>query len=77
MLPNNNIPVFIFTIKVQEIFCNISVTKKTVVDGGDDRVMSSDYLFAVRLHQEPDFELVGHKWEIVDIQPREVIKLLV
>lgn len=47
------------------------------MDGGDDRIMSYDYLFALRLHTEPDLESVGHKWELVELQPREVLKLLV
>ena len=29
--------------------------------------MSMEYNFGLKLHYEPDLEIVGHKWEIVEL----------
>jgi import inner membrane translocase subunit TIM44 len=39
--------------------------------------MSLEFDFALTPHHTPDLEIIGHKWEIIEIQPREVTKLLV
>lgn len=38
-----------------------------IVDGDDERIMRTDYMFGIRLHHEPDLETIGHKWEIVEM----------
>ncbi len=38
-----------------------------IVDGSDDRVLSYSFTFALRLHDNPDIESTGHKWEVVEI----------
>ena len=66
-----------FTIQTQEIYCNISTVDKRIVDGDDERLMRYEFSFALTLHSSPDVEAVGHSWEIIEIQPKEVLKLLV
>ena len=53
-IPESRLPVFVFSIKVQEIFCNISVIDKRIVDGADDRLMQNEYLFSLTPHHTPD-----------------------
>ena len=70
-------PVFIFSIKTQEIHCNISKIDRRIVDGDDERLMHYEYSFALTPHTNPDLENVGHGWELIEIQPRQVVKMLV
>lgn len=77
LIPEKRLPVFVFLIKTQEIHCNISKIDKTIVDGDDERLMNYEYSFAITPHQSPDLENVGHGWEIIELQPRQVIKMLV
>lgn len=51
--------------------------KSKIVDGSDDRLVSKEFVFAIRWHSNPDIEVAGHPWEVVDLQPREVILMLV
>lgn len=39
------------------------------MDGDVDRLMSMDFRFALTLHDSPDLEIIGHKWEIIELQP--------
>jgi hypothetical protein len=39
--------------------------------------MSMDYLFALTPHLSPSLDTVGHAWEMIMIQPREIVKMLV
>jgi import inner membrane translocase subunit TIM44 len=50
---------------------------KKIIDGDEERVMSMDYMFALTPHLSPSLESVGHSWEMIEIQPREVVKMLV
>ena len=77
MIPEKRLPVFLFTIKTQEIHCNISKIDKRIVDGDDERLMNVEYSFAITPHQNPDLENVGHAWELIEIQPRQIVKMLV
>lgn len=77
MIPEKKLPVFIFSIKTQEIYCYISKIDKKIVDGDDNRLMQNEYSFALTPHLTPDLENVGHSWEIIEIQPKQVVKLLV
>ncbi|CAD8123696.1 unnamed protein product [Paramecium sonneborni] len=72
------LPVFIFTIKTQEIFCYVSKTDKSkIVDGDDERIMSMDYQFALTPHSNPASDEFGHIWEMIELQPQQVVKMLV
>ncbi|CAD8122867.1 unnamed protein product [Paramecium sonneborni] len=72
------LPVFVFTIKTQEIFCYVSKTDRTkIVDGDDERIMSMDYQFALTPHSNPSSEEFGHIWEMIELQPQQVVKMLV
>jgi import inner membrane translocase subunit TIM44 len=77
LIPEKKLPVFIFIIKTQEIYCNISKVDKRIVDGDDERLMNWEYQFAITPHSNPDLENVGHAWEIIELQPRQVLKMLV
>jgi len=69
-------PCFTFTIQVQEIYCNISNKTKKIVDGGEDRVLRTRYNFVLTLHEDPDLEMSGHPWELIEVQPIENVKML-
>jgi len=69
-------PCFTFTIQVQEIYCNISNKTKKIVDGGEDKVLRARYNFVLTLHDNPDLEMSGHPWELIEIQPIENVKML-
>jgi len=69
-------PCFTFTIRVQEVYCNINKKTNKVVDGGEDRVMQNRFNFMLTLHDNPDLELSGHPWELVEILPVEAVHML-
>ncbi|CAD8072647.1 unnamed protein product [Paramecium primaurelia] len=72
------LPVFVFTIKTQEIFCYVSKTDRSkIVDGDDERIMSMDYQFALTPHSNPSSDEFGHIWEMIELQPQQVVKMLV
>lgn len=66
-MPDNKLPMFTFTIKTQEIHCNVSVKDGKIVDGAEDRLMHCQYNFVLTPHQNPDFEEIGHGWELVEL----------
>ena len=69
---------FEFDIKAQEIYCMVSIAdKKKIIDGSDDRVMSMLYSFALSPHESPDLETFGHRWEVVSLEPKEMVKMLI
>ncbi len=39
--------------------------------------MRTEYSFALTINQNPDLEYTGHTWEIIEVQPKEIVKLLV
>lgn len=67
MIPEKGLPVFVFTIKMQEIHCLINKISGKIVDGEDDRLMSYEFRFALSLHDSPDLEEIGHCWEIIEL----------
>jgi len=67
-IPDKKLPTFTFTIKTQEIHCNISKKEKKIVDGAEDRIMYNQYNFALTLHENPDIATTGHKWELIELQ---------
>jgi hypothetical protein len=69
IIPEKKLPVFIFNIKMQEIHCMVHKITKKIMDGDVDRLMSMDFRFALTLHDSPDLEIIGHKWEIIELQP--------
>ena len=69
-------PCFTFTIRLQEIYCNISKKNGKIVDGADDRVLQQRFNFVLTLHDDPDLEITGHPWKIVEIQPVEAVQML-
>jgi len=71
-----NQPSFSFTIRVQEIHCNISKKTNKVVDGREDKVMQQRFNFVLTMHENPDLELSGHPWELVEILPVEAVHML-
>lgn len=72
-------PVFVFTIKTQEIFCLVSKVsipniyqsdRAKIIDGDDERILSMDYMFALTPHSNPAGDEFGHYWEMIEIQPQ-------
>lgn len=74
---DKGLPMFVFSVSAQEIFCDINKQTKKVINGGDDRIMRTEYSFALTINQNPDLEYTGHTWEIIEVQPKEIVKLLV
>ena len=37
------------------------------MDGSDDRIMSNEHQFALKMHSSPDLENIGHIWEVVEV----------
>eukprot|EP00828_Plagiopyla_frontata_P047052 TRINITY_DN8594_c0_g1_i2.p1 TRINITY_DN8594_c0_g1~~TRINITY_DN8594_c0_g1_i2.p1 ORF type:complete len:192 (+),score=37.91 TRINITY_DN8594_c0_g1_i2:566-1141(+) len=73
-----NNPIFTFSIKTQEIYCQVSKNDSNkIVDGSLERLFFYEYIFALKPHHDPCVEQVGHSWELIDISPKEVQKLLV
>eukprot|EP00331_Platyophrya_macrostoma_P034874 CAMPEP_0176443002 /NCGR_PEP_ID=MMETSP0127-20121128/22154_1 /TAXON_ID=938130 /ORGANISM="Platyophrya macrostoma, Strain WH" /LENGTH=438 /DNA_ID=CAMNT_0017828129 /DNA_START=53 /DNA_END=1369 /DNA_ORIENTATION=+ len=66
-VPENKYPVFTFTIRTQEIYCNISKKDQKIVDGAEDRLMYCQYNIVLTPHQNPDLEEIGHGWELVEL----------
>ena len=68
-IPEKSLPCFTFNITTQEIHCMLSRKEKNkIVDGADDRVMQNQYNFVLTRHQNPDIEVVGHLWEMTELQ---------
>lgn len=68
-------------IKMQEIDCLISTKEEdkgneVVVQGGKDKLSGKTYILAVRLHDEPNIESVGHEWEVTTFHVAEAHKML-
>ena len=68
---------FTFTIKTQEIHCNVSKKENKIVDGAEDRIMHCQYNFVLTPHQTPDLEEIGHGWEMVEVTMLGNVKALV
>eukprot|EP00331_Platyophrya_macrostoma_P015913 CAMPEP_0176475096 /NCGR_PEP_ID=MMETSP0127-20121128/43409_1 /TAXON_ID=938130 /ORGANISM="Platyophrya macrostoma, Strain WH" /LENGTH=404 /DNA_ID=CAMNT_0017870639 /DNA_START=37 /DNA_END=1247 /DNA_ORIENTATION=+ len=58
-IPENKFPMFTFTIRTQEIYCNVSKKDQKIVDGAEDRLMVCQYNFVLTPHQNPDLEEIG------------------
>jgi hypothetical protein len=71
------VPVFVFEIGTDEVKCIVKANTNKIVSGGDDEIMRVEYIFCLRLHSDPDLYVCGHKWELVEIQPKIATKLLV
>jgi len=64
--PENLPPQFSFTIEVQEINCKVNAKDGSIKEGGIDSIMDSTYRITLSRHEDPDIELAGHYWEIVE-----------
>jgi hypothetical protein len=68
-------------VRMQEIDCLISTKeedlgKEVIVQGSKDKVISRSYILTVKLHDEPNIELVGHEWELMSFRLAETHKML-
>jgi len=75
-ISERNLPSFNFTLRIQEIHCNISKKTGKIVDGAEDRVVQNRYNIAISLAENPDLENVGHKWVITEVIPVEAVLML-
>lgn len=78
-------PVFIFSVKTQEIDCLVSTKKEdlenesgqeVIVKGSPDVITSNTYYVAMTLHDNPELEEVGHIWKVTDFKLAEKHKML-
>ena len=58
-------PQFQYSLRVQEIFCNVGLNGK-IQEGSDDAIMSSNFRLTVEPHDQPDLQLTGHYWKFVE-----------
>ena len=60
-------PCFTFTITVQRIDCKVMVKNANEIkEGGDDLITQDTYRIVLSRHDDPDIEVTGHYWEIVE-----------
>jgi len=78
MVPEKQPPQFSFTINVQEIDCKVLLKDENEIkEGGDNNIMQNIYRIVLSRHDDPDIELTGHYWEIVEFQKVGELKQLV
>jgi hypothetical protein len=60
-------PVFTFTVAMQEIYCMVSKLDGSIIDGDEERIMNYEFMFAITPDFEMDVERVGHNWMIIEL----------
>ena len=60
---------------LMEVYCYVDGEGK-IIDGDDDRIMSSTYQFLLKYSGENIGEL-GHPWQIAEMQKIDEVKMLV
>lgn len=76
-LPEPENPVFRFRLHCQEINCLISKTDGKVIQGDEFQVESCQYNVDLSRNCNPEVEILGHPWQIVNIERIGVVKQLV
>jgi hypothetical protein len=76
-VPDKSTPTFTFSIEVQEINCKVNIKDGSIKEGKDDEIVDATYRIALSLHDNPDIELAGHYWEIVEFNKVGELKRLV
>lgn len=71
------LPIFIFSIDISELFCNISKKDRSVVEGNPGYVKASTFLIGVQRHPNPDLAMTGHYWRIREIEQTGIYKQIV
>ena len=69
-----DLPLFIFSISVQELFCNVSKKDKKVLEGNPGYIKGVQYLVSIQRHPTPDLATTGHYWKIKEIAQTGVFK---
>lgn len=77
----NGFPYFQFLVNMQELDCLVSTKeedegKEVIVSGDKGKITNNSYVLTLALHQQPDLEVVGHEWEIIEFQLAETHKML-
>ena len=72
-----DMPIFVFSISVQELFCNVSKKDRKVVEGNPGYIKSSQFLVSIQRHPNPDLATTGHYWRIKEIAQTGVYKQIV
>mmetsp|Transcript_881 Transcript_881/g.916 ORF Transcript_881/g.916 Transcript_881/m.916 type:complete len:173 (+) Transcript_881:425-943(+) len=65
-IPEKQTAQFTYTIEVQELNCKVDLKDGSIKDGSDDKIIDATYRITVGRHLNPDLELAGHYWEIVE-----------
>jgi len=76
-LPEQDNPVFVFRLYCQEISCLVSKQDRKVVQGEDNSVESCQYEVSLQRNHNPEIDIVGHPWLIVNVERRGVVKQLI
>ncbi len=74
---DKDMPIFIYAIQVQELFCNVSKKERKVVEGDPGYIRSSQFIVGIQRHSTPDLATTGHYWKIREIMQTGVFKQLV
>jgi len=69
-----DLPLFIFSFAVQEVFCNISKKDRKVIEGNPGYIKSSQFIVSIQRHAAPDLAVTGHYWKIKEIAQTGVFK---
>jgi hypothetical protein len=76
-IQDKDFPLFVFSIGVQELFCNVNMKDKKVVEGDPGYIRSSQFVVGIQRHPNPDLATMGHYWKIREIAQTGVFKQIV
>ena len=63
----DRVPVFTYTVEVQEFETKIWATGKKPENAPDDSgILQNTYMIKLARHDEPEIEITGHYWEIIE-----------
>ena len=72
-----DLPTFIFSLSVQELFCNVSKKNRKVIEGDPGYIKASQFLISIQRHPSPDLATTGHYWKIKEIEQTGIYKQIV
>ena len=77
-LPEEDMPVFRFRIQCQEISCLVSKKEPgKIIQGEDNQVENCQYVFDVARNPDPEVDVFGHPWMVVQLERVGVMKQLI
>jgi hypothetical protein len=76
-LPEPETPVFRFRLSCQEINCLVSKETGKVIQGEENQVESCQYNVDLCRNSNPEEDILGHPWQIINLERIGVFKQLV